>query len=173
MQNPVPLTATPDQMAAIQNRLVLERRFKNGVNWFYWIAGLSIVNSVAYLSGLTLAFVIGLGVTQIVDAFMGEVAKEFVQSATVLRVIGLFIDLCLAGVFLLFGYLGRKQYRAAIITGMVLYALDGILLLLFQDYLGGAFHVWALISIWSGLKALGQLQATSKTVGSQTIESPA
>ncbi len=173
MQSPLPAAADPSQLAAIQNKLVLEGRFKNGINWFYWIAGLSIINTVSYLASITFTFVIGLGATQLVDGFMGAAAEQFPQTGIALRVIGVLIDLCIAALFFLFGYLGRKKYRGAVITGMVLYALDGLLLLAFQDYFGAAFHVWALVSIWSGLKALGQLQASEKPAGAMAFEPPA
>lgn len=173
MQSPLPTAADPSQVAAIQNKLVLEGRFKNGINWFYWIAALSIINTVSYLAGIRFTFVIGLGATQLVDGFMGAAAEQFAQSGIVLRVIGVFIDLCIAALFFLFGYLGRKKYRGAVITGMILYALDGLLLLVFQDYFGAAFHVWALVSIWSGLKALGQLQALERPAAGTAIQTPA
>ncbi len=173
MQTQISATADPTQAAALQNAYVLEGRFRNGINWFYWISGLSLVNTVAFLSGLTITFVIGLGATQFVDAVMGEVAKEVAESAILIRAIGVVIDLAIAGIFVLCGYLGRKRIQWAVIMGMVLYAGDAVLLLIFQDFFGLAFHAWALISIWGGLKALRRLRALEKPAGSQAIESPA
>ena len=36
---------------AIEEKLKTERRFKSGANWFFWIAGLSIINSIILLAG--------------------------------------------------------------------------------------------------------------------------
>ena len=43
-------------------------RVKRGANWFYWIAGLSVVNSIMFIAGANFQFVVGLGVTQIINA---------------------------------------------------------------------------------------------------------
>ena len=159
----------PQQAAALQKKLALENRFRNGINWFYWIAGLSIVNTVSYLSGLKISFVIGLGATQFVDGFTGAAVVQFARLATLIRAIGVVIDLVIAGVFVLFGYLGRKRNRGVIIAGVVLYAADAILLVVFKDYLGAAFHAWALLGIWGGLKALDQLRSADKPPASDVI----
>lgn len=55
----------------IKERLELETRLNSGAGWFYWIAGLSLLNSIIMLSGSDLYFVIGLGITQIIDVFIG------------------------------------------------------------------------------------------------------
>lgn len=151
----------------------LDNRIRSGTNWFYWIAGLSIVNTVSYLAGSTYTFVVGLGATQVVDGFMAGAAESLPDAGTALRAVGVVIDLIIAGLFALFGYLGGKRYRWAIVTGLILYVLDGILLLLFGEFLGAAFHLWALISIWAALRALAQLRALDKPSTQSAIESAA
>jgi len=54
----------------------LHGRALSGANWFFWIAALSIVNSVIFLSGADLAFVVGLGVTQIANGIMMVIAED-------------------------------------------------------------------------------------------------
>src|SRR6266516_3067348 len=46
---------------------VLEKQLKGGGSWFYWIAGLTLVNAVMALSGSGTRFILGLGLTQIFD----------------------------------------------------------------------------------------------------------
>ena len=150
-------------MALLKKKLQLEAKIRNGVGWFYWIAGLSIINTLAYLFGTTFTFVIGLGATQVVDGVMAAFAKNLGGSWSALRIVGLAIDICIAGVFVLFGVLGRKRMRWPIITGMVLYAIDGVILLVFKDFLGAAFHVWAFWGIWVGLKAIKELGVLEKS----------
>ena len=43
-------------------------QLKNGANWFYWIAGLSLVNSAIFAFGGHVSFIAGLAYTQIIDA---------------------------------------------------------------------------------------------------------
>jgi hypothetical protein len=161
--------ADPAQLAAMQTRLVLQGRMRSGLNWFYWIAGLSLINSGVYLFGLTVSFVIGLGITQLIDGIFMAIAQELGPGSEWLRAVGMFIDLCVAGVFVLIGYLGRKRMRWPIILGMVVYALDAILLLAFKDFFGAAFHAWALFAIWTGLKAMNRLEAFERQANPQVI----
>ncbi len=169
MQTQAQPAADAAQLAAMQTRMVLQSRTRTGMNWFYWIAGLSLINSGTYLFGASFSFVIGLGFTQLVDGIFTSIAQELGTGAEWLRIVGFVIDVCIAGVFVLIGYVGRKRVRWPVIVGMVLYALDAVLLILFKDILGAAFHAWALFAIWSGLKAMGQLEAFEKASNPQVI----
>ena len=167
----IPYTPDQSQLIIIQRKLYLDNRIRNGVNWFFFIAGFSLLNTVIYFFGGTITFVIGLGATQIVDGFMYTLAKDLGQTGILFRAIGFIIDVCIAGVFIIFGVFGRKRIRWPIIVGMVLYIIDGIVLLLFQDFLGAGFHLFALFGIWTGLKSLSELEVLEKTGTSESIES--
>ena len=71
-------TQEPDQ------REKLERAVSGGASWFYWIAGLSLVNSAIVLFGGQWNFIVGLGVTQIIDAIASVVAQELGSSASMI-----------------------------------------------------------------------------------------
>ena len=60
----------------------LEQTGKNGANWFYWIAGLSLVNTAMAHGGADRHFIIGLSITAIVDAIAQEIGKTNPDSAT-------------------------------------------------------------------------------------------
>jgi hypothetical protein len=136
----------------------LVAEMQSGTNWFYWIAGLSLVNTVISLTSANVAFGAGLGVTQIIDAVAGEIEGP-------LKALPLIIGFTAVGLFALFGYLGGQGQMWAIITGMVLYALDG-LILLGLGALGGSMpiiglviHGLALYYLFQGLGACRRLQA--------------
>jgi len=172
METQIPSTsADTDQLAIIQKKLFLDSKIQSGINWYFWIAGLSLLNTIIYLLGNNLTFVVGLGATQIVDGFMHALAKEFGTGGSIVRLIGFAIDVFIAGIFVAIGVLGRKRYRAPIVIGMVLYAIDGIILLLFQDFLGAGFHAFALVGIWNGLKSASELASLEKDGSSESIES--
>ncbi|MCH8048228.1 MAG: hypothetical protein IID44_31420 [Planctomycetes bacterium] len=147
-----------DQGGDVRASIEMENRFLSGANWFFWIAGLSIVNSVLMLSGTGWGFIIGLGMTQMIDVIATEIALQEKEAATVLKLVAFGFDLVVAGMCAGVGLLARKRFAWAFILGMILYAMDGMIFLLFQDWLSFGFHVFALYGIWNGLKALRQLQ---------------
>lgn len=134
----------------MDDRAQLEGRVASGANWFFWIAGLSIFNSAVVLLGSKWSFVVGLGITQLVDALVTHFAE---QLGTGVAVAAFAFDLLVAGVFVMFGVFARKRHEWAFLVGMALYGLDGVLFLLARDWLSFGFHVFALYSIYTGLRA--------------------
>jgi len=133
------------QRAAVA-KMVATARVRAGARWFYWIAALSMVNSMVVIFGGNLHFVVGLGITSVVDA----VAKQVGSAGSVLDIV---INGFVAGVFALFGYFAIKGQRWAFLVGMALYAMDGVLLLTVRDFFSVAFHAYALFAIYRGLQA--------------------
>ncbi len=131
---------------------------KSGISNFYWIAGLSVINSVVALFGGGIHFVAGLAMTEIVDVFAAAFVKNLPDLALFLRLVQLALDVGIIGLFVSFGYLGIKNQRWAILAGMILYALDAILMLVFQDIIAFGFHLFFLWGLWNGLQALNQLR---------------
>jgi hypothetical protein len=148
-----PGTISPSQLIDLQ-KLALARRIQSGANWFFWIAGLSLVNSVIALAGGGTRFVLGLGITQIVDA----IARQ-ANMGTGVPVV---VDIIAAGIFVPFGLQARKRQNWAFLVGMILYALDGLLFMLVKDILGIGFHLFALFFIYKGMKANEQLGALER-----------
>ena len=122
-----------------------------GASWFLWIAGLSIVNSIIGMFGGGVHFIVGLGVTQVVDALAHKAGSSGI-------VLDLIINGFVAGVFAIFWHFGKKGQNWPFIVGMLLYALDGLLLLSFKDIFSVAFHAYALFRIYHGMKAVPTLQ---------------
>lgn len=131
-------------------RQQLEQRMKSGANWFYWIAALSLVTSFISLAGGNWAFLVSLGVTQLVDA-IANVGAERVGWGV--KAVALVFDLLGAGLFALFGMFAGKRQTWAFVVGMVLYVLDALVCLLIGFWLGLAFHAFALYGIFGGYKA--------------------
>jgi len=123
---------------------------RRGAHWFYWIAGLSVVNTIAALSGGNFHFVLGLGITEVTDALQAPQA----------RMVGFFIDLLVLGFFCMCGYFGAKAQKWAFLMGMAFYLLDSGITLLAQDWLAFAFHIYALICIWRGFSHIAKTRAT-------------
>jgi thiosulfate reductase/polysulfide reductase chain A len=46
--------------------MAVEQRLKGAASWFYWIAALSLINSIIVMAGGNWHFIIGMGVTTVV-----------------------------------------------------------------------------------------------------------
>ncbi len=134
----------------------LEKRVKSGGSWYYWVAALSLVNSVMAFSGGGGGFVIGLSVTQFMDAMLSA-------DGGVMKGVGLALGVLAAGVFALFGVFACKRHVWAFIVGMLFYGLDTILTVRAEQWLGLAFHGWVLFSLFIGTRAAMQINALSKS----------
>jgi len=153
-----------EQLAA--GMAALHQRGRNGANWFFWVAGLSLVNSAVILLGGNTHFVIGLGVTLFVDAMATGVAQQQPENAMMAKGIALVVDLFIAAIVVLFGWLAGRRYLALYLTGMGLYLLDALIYVLIQEWMSVAFHAYALFCMWGGLSAfrqLGQIEAALAT----------
>jgi len=115
----------------------------SGASWFWWIAGLSVVNTIMIHSGADRNFVIGLGFTLLADAIFKE-----------LKIIAFVLDAIAFATFAGFGILSRKGRLWAFVTGIVLYTLDAGIYVLGQDWMSVAFHGLALFYMIRGAKAL-------------------
>lgn len=137
----------------------LESRARSGANWFFWIAALSIVNTFLLLGAADRQFVIGLGITQLINAIALEAAKQAPETAGIAKGVAYVMTFLGAAFVAAFGLGARYRLSWIFIIGMALYALDGLLFLLFQDWFSVAFHVFALTGIYRGLSACRELKA--------------
>ncbi|PYX09832.1 MAG: hypothetical protein DMG88_05130 [Acidobacteria bacterium] len=70
----------------------------------------------------------------------------------------LIINGFVAAVLLLFWNFARKGQKWAFLVGMAVYAVDGLILLPFKDFLGIAFHAYALYRMYRGITVIPVLQ---------------
>ena len=74
--------------------------FRSRAAWFYWLAGLSVVNSVLLHMGAGIQFIFGLGFTSLVDGIVFSGGPPTGGA----RLIGLGLDAMIAAVFAGFGF---------------------------------------------------------------------
>jgi hypothetical protein len=138
-------------------RVPIILRMRRGAGWFLTIAILSGVNALLQIFDAKIRFIFGLGITQVVDA----VAHGMERGTIVVIVVdGLFILM-----LVLCSRWAKTGSQGAFLGGMIAYALDGVLLLLFSMWLDAAVHAYALWMIWQGYAAareLAQLQQAAQ-----------
>lgn len=148
MANPSVAGATADSSESVRasQRAALEAVAARGARWFYIVAALSVVNSVFMFSGTNTRFVVGLGITD-------EVVRELSSGG---NGVAMAVTLAIAGVFALFGYFASKLQNWSFVSGIVLYTLDALVLLIYRDFMSTAFHGLALFYIFRGFSAARQ-----------------
>jgi hypothetical protein len=114
-----------------------------GARWFWWVAGLSLINTILAHSESRISFVIGLGFTLVVDAML--------QKAII---VALIIDALAIGFFFGAGWFAGKGRLWAFVLGIVAYTGDLLLCLTAKDWMMIGFHAFALFQIGSGAMAL-------------------
>ncbi len=134
----------------------------SGASWFYWIAGLSLVNTAILHSGGDRHFIVGLAITVIVDVIAAGIGKDHPDAATTLMLFAIGFSVFVSVIVAVFGWLSRKRFLWIFGIGMFLYVLDGLLYLVIGDFLSAAFHGYALFSMiqgFNGYRKLNQLEA--------------
>ena len=141
--------APPPPAAADDKRERLLRLRRSGALWFYWVAGLSVVNSLASLTGQQWRFILGLGITQLADALAVHSGRGIGAVAV--------MDAAIVGGFVLLGRFAEQGRVWAFAVGVVIYALDGLIFVGLRDWIGVAFHVFVLVMTVRGLDAARRL----------------
>ncbi len=150
----------PPDRQSVARELDLERLHASGSRWFYWIAALSLVNSIAAMSNSDFGFVIGLGMTQFIDGIALALAKGASGDMVIAAKACAFVaDLVVSGLFVLFGAFARKGHDWAFMLGMICYGADALLYVLTANWIAIGFHGLALFFIYRGMQAHKQLAA--------------
>jgi hypothetical protein len=127
----------------------LERQRRSGALWFYWIAGLSLVNTLAALVEQSWRFILGLGITQLADSLAARSGHGHAVVAVV--------DAVVIGGFVLLGRFAQRGHLWAFVAGGIFYALDGLLFFAERDWIAIGFHVFVLVMIARGFDAARRL----------------
>jgi len=140
---------SPRVASAGLDRASLLRRRSLGASWFYWVAVLSLVNSVLVLSGQHWRFIVGLGLTQLADAVVLRAGHGLAAAVVV--------DALLIGGFLLVGRLAQRGRLWAFAAGAAFYALDGLIFVAAHDWVGVGFHAFVVVMALRGFEAARRL----------------
>lgn len=145
-----PAVATaPGAIAESVEQQQLARRRRIGARWFYWIAGVSLVNTVVALAGQHWRFIVGLGITQVAD----ELTMRSGHGTAVVAL----VDAALIGGFVLLGRFALQGRPWAFAGGAAFYALDGLIFLVVRDWVGVAFHAFVVAMTVRGFDAARRL----------------
>jgi hypothetical protein len=127
------------------NKDILLSQRNNGISWFYWITGLSLINTLVNYSDWSYSFIVGLWYTQLIDSIaLGSRDSGSLIMATAL----FFASLLVSGFFALSGHMTEFDKRWWYLTAMILYFIDIFIYFYLQDFVGIGFHIFALVYIY-------------------------
>jgi hypothetical protein len=140
-----------------------EAHCRRGAAVFYWIAGLSLINMIALAGHWDFSMVVGLGVTEILQAAAIVAGKAEEPGVMV----GLYAaTLAVIALFAVFGWRARQIERWPFVLGMWLYAADSVIFVVFQDFFALGFHVFFLVILWFGLIWVRPVQSARRCLAS-------
>lgn len=136
---------------------LLERVVGRAASWFYWIAGLSLVNLLAAVAGSTWNFSLGLGFSQLLYQ-QGKILQTL--NAPVGGILVMYLG-CIGSILFMAacGYFARKPSAFVFSVGMASVALDSVIFLLTGNYLAVLIHAVALFFLYRGLRGARLLRA--------------
>ncbi|MBA2379808.1 MAG: hypothetical protein H0V76_09585 [Blastocatellia bacterium] len=103
-----------------------------GAEWFFWVAALSVINSLVVTFGSMGDTLFGLGGTRVIDQYMRAGSLGAVEAWWL--PLSLLLPLVFAGI----GYLAWRGSDKAFIIGMFLYASDAMIVIGFAISLRSA-----------------------------------
>lgn len=136
--------------------LPLQRAIQSGGSWFYWIAALTLINTITAQLKVSGQFVVGAFFTQLFDYF-ATIAKS---PGAKTMMIGM--SLIVIAIYAIMGVYSVRKQTWAFVVGLILYGLDTLLMIgmvfLSKEGLGSVlfsilFHIFALLGIINGLRA--------------------
>ena len=112
----------------------------SAARWFWWIAALSLVNTVMFHAGSTYNFVLGLGLTTLAD-------HQFASQ----QAVGLAVSGAAIVFYFLIGLQAQREKLWAFVVGGAIYALDALIFVVYEDWTPVILHAVALFFITKGV----------------------
>ncbi len=119
---------------------------RSAARWFWWIAGMSLVNAGMLLSGSNTNFVIGLAMTTLASAAFAN------QLPIAVALIAITV-----GFYFFMGQQAQRGKLWAFYAGLAVYAVDALIYARFEDWMPVGFHALAGFFIFKGVMRLREL----------------
>ena len=143
---------TPFNVSTTGEEVELEARRNKGANWFYWIVGLTLVNTIVSFTGIDWSFSLGASAAIIADVF------ATMNGTATARALAIGFDVVIIAFYAMCGVMAMRGATWAFVLGLIFFALDSLLSLIGLQFIGILIHGWALFSIFSGMTANISLQ---------------
>ncbi|NJK91469.1 MAG: DUF4339 domain-containing protein [Blastochloris sp.] len=146
----------------------LRGSYLSGAYWFYWIAGLSVVNIILHSVQSNVSLALGLATTDLLYYFGESMAED--PSLGYVRGIVLGINVLLIVLTAACGWLASMGHRYLYLFGLILVAFDSLLFIFpFFSFIAIAVHGYALFAMGTGLLALWKIREAESKLSSSLV----
>jgi hypothetical protein len=129
----------------------------HGADWFFWLAILSVINSlIVYFYNIPNT-PMALGITQWIDGTQSGIKSSLSEGWLV-------IDLLIAAALAGFGLIARRGSDIAFVVGIFLYLIDAFLMIGMRDFFGFGVHLVALFFLFKGLLASRHIRENAVSI---------
>lgn len=115
----------------------------SSARWFWWIAGLSLVNLLLFYAGSNTNFVVGLAMTAVASALFNDP-----------KAVGMVVAVLIIGCYVAAGYFAQREKLWAFYVGLGVYVLDALLYMYIEDWMPVVFHAYVIFHLFKGISAL-------------------
>ncbi|MEO8042145.1 MAG: hypothetical protein ABI646_06020 [Acidobacteriota bacterium] len=129
----------------------------HAADWFFWLAILSVINSLIVYNYQVPNTPIALGITQWLDGTTSGFNATMSTSALVTNIL-------IAGVVAAFGLMARRGSDVAFVLGIFLYVIDAMLTIGLRDFFGFGVHLIALFFLVKGLLASRHIRENAVSI---------
>jgi hypothetical protein len=143
----LPARRTPSiSEEALESLPVSDPTVQSAARWFWWIAGLSLVNTILFHAGSDTNFVIGLGMTTLASIAFESILPLSIGLASLT-----------IGFYFLVGLFAQRRKLWAFYLGLAVYILDALIYVKFEDWMSVGFHALAIFFITKGALRVREL----------------
>ena len=129
----------------------------HGADWFFWIAILSVINTLIVYFYQTPNTPVALGLTQWLDGTNVGITSALTPGWLV-------TDILIAAVLAMFGLLARRGNDLAFVVGIFLYVVDAMLTIGMRDFFGFGVHLIGLFFLCKGLLASRHIRENAVSI---------
>ena len=138
-------------------RHVTRTSIRHGANWFFWLAILSVINTLIVYQYHIPNTPIALAISQWLDGTSAGLNPTMSTRS-------LIINLIIAGILAGFGVLARRGSDLAFVVGMFLYVVDAMLAIGLRDLFGFGVHLIGLFFLFKGLLASRHIRENAVSI---------
>ncbi len=135
-------------------RHVTKTSVLHGADWFFWLAILSIINTLLVYFYRIPNTPVALGLTQWLDGTHSGLGSSMTPSGFIL----------IAAALAMFGLLARRGSDLAFVVGIFLYVIDAFLSIGLRDFWGFGVHLIGLFFLGKGLLASRHIRENAVSI---------